>query len=299
MPGIASDDWGVGNLDREMRLVTLADNSAGLRRGVLAEHGFSAYLEVGDDRLIFDAGQTGTAVDNARALGIDLAGVSIALSHGHYDHTGGLRRLLEATGPVPVRAHPDVFMSRYSRRGGALRQIGIPFRREDLEGMGARFEFSRGAQEIFPRVWLSGEVPRAAEFEGPSEDLVVVSEEGEIVVDPIRDDQALIVVLERGIFVLLGCAHSGMISTLVHAKKVTGCDRVLGVAGGTHLGFGGGDKLPRTIEALRGFDLEVLAPSHCTGFSAAAALAAEFPGRFVENSVGTEIILGRSLQKGR
>lgn len=278
-------------LKGEMRLVTLAENSAGLRRGVLAEHGFSAYLELGDSRVIFDAGQTTTAVSNARALGIDLEGVPIALSHGHYDHTGGLASLLEKTGPVPVYAHPDVFVSRYTRRGGVLRQIGIPFRRGDLEAAGARFQLSRRAEEIFPGLWLTGEVPRIAGFEGRSEDLVVVSEGGEIVVDPILDDQALIAVLERGIFVLLGCAHSGMISTLLHAQRVAGVERILGVAGGTHLGFGGGDKLPRTIEALRSLDLEVLAPSHCTGFAAASALAAAFPDRFVENSVGTEIIL--------
>ncbi|HPJ84123.1 MAG TPA: hypothetical protein PLY09_05115, partial [Methanothrix sp.] len=85
--------------------------------------------------------------------------------------------------------------------------------------------------------------------------------------------------------------HSGMINTLEHARKVTGVETILGVAGGTHLGFGGEDKLPKTIEALRSLDIEILAPSHCTGFAAASALAAEFPDRFVLNSVGTEIVL--------
>jgi len=274
-----------------MKLVTLTENSAGLRREVLAEHGFSAYLELCGHRLIFDAGQTTTAVHNASVLGIDLLGVPIALSHGHYDHTGGLLSLLKRTGPVPVRAHPDVFVSRYSRRGGALRQIGIPFRREDLEEVGAQFDLSRRAREIFPGLWLTGEVPRVVEFEGENEDLVVLSEEGELVIDPLLDDQALVLVLERGLFVLLGCAHAGMINTLVHARKVTGVDTILGVAGGTHLGFGGEDKLKKTMAALRSLDLEILAPSHCTGFAAASALAAEFPDRFVENSVGTEIVL--------
>jgi 7,8-dihydropterin-6-yl-methyl-4-(beta-D-ribofuranosyl)aminobenzene 5'-phosphate synthase len=275
-------------LKPEMRVVTLSENSAGLRREVLAEHGFSAYLEFGGQRLIFDAGQTTTCVHNADVLGIDLLGVPIALSHGHYDHTGGLLSLLERTGSVPVYAHPDVFVSRYTRRGGALRQIGIPFRREE---MGAEFDLSRMAREIRPGLWLTGEVPRVVEFEGADEDLVVLSEEGEIGVDPLLDDQALVLVLERGLFVLLGCAHSGMINTLEHARKVTGVDTILGVAGGTHLGFGGEDKLPKTMEALRGLDIEILAPSHCTGFAAASALAAEFPDRFVNNSVGTAIEL--------
>jgi len=278
-------------LKRKMRVVTLSENSAGLRREVLAEHGFSAYLEFGDYRMIFDAGQTTTCVHNADVLKIDIEGVPIALSHGHYDHTGGLVSLLKKTGPVTVYAHPGVFSSRYSRRGGALRQIGIPFKKEDLEKMGAEFEFSRKAREIHPGLWLTGEVPRLAEFEGASEDLVVLSEDGEIAVDPLLDDQALVMVLDRGLFVLLGCAHSGMINTLVHAKRVTGVDTILGVAGGTHLGFGGEEKLPKTIEALRRLDLDILAPSHCTGFLAASALAAEFPDRFVFNSVGTEIVL--------
>lgn len=274
-----------------MRLVTLSENSVGLRRGVLAEHGFSAYLEFGGRRLIFDAGQTTTCIHNASFLGIDLAGVPIVLSHGHYDHTGGILSLLERTGPVPVYAHPDVFISRYSRRGGATRQIGLPFEREDLEAMGAEFDLSRRGREIRPGLWLTGEVPRFTEFETASEDLVVLSEEGAVMIDPLLDDQALVLVLEKGLFVLLGCAHAGMINTLEHAKRVTGVDTIIGVAGGTHIGFGGEDKLPKTIEALRTLDIEILAPSHCTGFVAASALAAEFPDRFIENCVGTEIVL--------
>ena len=222
--------WEGWKVRREMRLITLVENSAGLRRGVMAEHGFSTYLEFGGYRLLFDAGQTYATTRNADLLGIDLAAVPVALSHGHYDHTGGLPGLLERTGPVPVYAHPEVFASRYTRRGGALRQIGIPFDSGDLEEMGARFDLSREAREISPGVWLTGEIPRAAEFEAAGEDLVVVSEEGEIVVDLIRDDQALVVVLEEGIFVILGCAHSGMISTLLHAQRVTGIERILGVA---------------------------------------------------------------------
>jgi len=278
-------------LKPEMRMVTLCENSAGLRREVLAEHGFSAYVEFDGTRLIFDAGQTTTSVHNARVLGIDLAGVPIALSHGHYDHTGGLASLLEETGPVPVYAHPDVFDARYSRRGGVLRQNGIPFDREALEEMGAEFNLSRNAREISPGLWLTGEVPRSTDFEGTDTDQVILSENGEIAIDPLLDDQALVLVLARGLFVLLGCAHSGMINTLIHAGRVTNVDTILGVAGGTHLGFGGEDNLSKTIEALRALDLEILAPSHCTGFAAASALKAEFPDRFILNTVGTEIVL--------
>ncbi len=278
---------------KDTTITCLCDNNVMLSSRLRGEHGISFLIERGTASVLFDTGQSFEVLShNARVLEKDLSSItSLMLSHGHYDHTGGLLSLLAETGPVPVYAHPDIFASRYSQRRGVLRRIGIPFKREDLEGMGASFDLSRTAREVHPGVWLTGEVPKTTKFEAASRDLVVVSDEGEISVDPIADDQALILVLKRGLFVLLGCAHTGMINTLLHAKMVTGVEKVVGVAGGTHLGFGGEERLKETISALRSFDLEILAPSHCTGFAAASALAAEFPDRFVENCVGTEIVL--------
>lgn len=272
-----------------VKLTTLSENTATPRRGILGEHGLSIYVEAGDTRLIFDTGQTTTAVHNAEVLGIDLLGAAIALSHGHYDHSGGLESVLEKTGPAAIYCHPEVFGPKYSFRG-KLSYIGMPLQRDVLETMGARFDLSREAQKIAPRIWLTGEVPRRTEFELPSRDLLVETDKG-MVVDPLLDDQALILVLDRGLLVVLGCAHSGTINTLEQAKRVTDTDRIVGVVGGTHLGFGNGDKLTRTVDALKKYDLEVLGASHCTGPKAAAVLAAEFGERFVFNSAGTVIEL--------
>ncbi|MHC1631506.1 MAG: MBL fold metallo-hydrolase [Methanotrichaceae archaeon] len=273
-----------------MKIVTLSENTANLTRGILGEHGFSVYVETADLKLIFDTGQTFTAVQNADVLGIDLKGLPIALSHGHYDHTGGLKSVLNKTGPTAIYCHPDVFAPKYSRRN-ELRYIGIPYTIEKLEESGARFDFSRKAREIAGGVWLTGEVPRETEFELPSQDLLVQTEDGKVIVDPLFDDQALVLELEEGLFVILGCAHSGMINTLNRAKKATGVDHIIGVVGGTHLGFGNEDRLPKTIEALKEYDLEILGASHCTGMKAASILAAEFGERFVFNNVGTVIEL--------
>ncbi len=271
------------------KIITISENTVGLTRNILGEHGLSFYVECGDAKLVFDTGQTFSAAHNAGVLGIELAGLPIALSHGHYDHTGGLKHILEKTGPTRIYGHPDIFAPKYAVHG-KTRYIGIPFEKEDLEAMGAQFDLSREAREIAPGIWLTGEVPRLTEFETPSSDLAVKTKNG-MVTDPLLDDQALILKLDFGIFVILGCTHSGMINTLEHARKVTGEDRVIGVVGGTHLGFGGEDKLPKTIEALRGYDLEILGASHCTGLKAASVLATEFGNKFVFNNAGTVIEL--------
>jgi len=274
----------------DAKIITLSENTAGLARGLLAEHGLSFYVEFGNSKLIFDTGQTFTAACNAKTLGLNLEGLLIALSHGHYDHTGGLECILEKTGPTTVYCHPDVFAPKYALREGQKRYIGIPFQKDDLEAMGARFDLAKNAREIMPGIWLTGEVSRVSDFENPSPDLVVEGEDG-LVVDPLWDDQALVLVLDRGLFVILGCAHSGMINTLEQAQRATGVDHIIGVVGGTHLGFGGEDKLPKTIVALKEYDLEILGASHCTGMKASSILSAEFGEKFIFNNVGTVIEL--------
>ncbi|MDD3022198.1 MAG: MBL fold metallo-hydrolase [Alphaproteobacteria bacterium] len=273
-----------------MKLVTLSDNSVSLNRDLLGEHGFSIYLEINNFKLLFDTGQTFTAAHNAEVLKIDLKGVPVALSHGHYDHTGGLKNVLQKTGPTRVYGHPSLFSNKYSRRDD-LRYIGIPHSRSELEEMGAQFHLSRKPMEIFPHVILSGEIPRNSEFEGANQNLLVQTERGKLEVDPLLDDQALILNLKEGLFVILGCAHSGMINSLEHAKRTTGKERIIGVVGGTHLGFGGEDRLSKTIQSLKEYDLEILGASHCTGLKAASILAKEFGDRFIFNNVGTVIEL--------
>jgi len=276
-----------------IKVVTLSDNTAAMRFGILAEHGFSVYLEKEGTRLLFDTGQSISAAHNAKLLGIDLACVPVALSHGHYDHTGGLAGVLETTGPRTVFCHPDVFSAKYGELQGEIRPLGIPESREDLELLGAEFDISKQARQIGDGIWLTGEIPRINDYELPENYLLVMDPTKRV--DPLQDDQALVLETKLGLLIILGCAHAGLINTIEHAKKITGKEEIAGIVGGTHLGFPGGDKsagnirLAKTIQALQKYDIRLLAVSHCTGQEAAAMFFKEFGDSFVFNNAGTVI----------
>ncbi|MEI8004349.1 MAG: MBL fold metallo-hydrolase [Methanothrix sp.] len=278
-----------------IKITTLSDNTAAMRPGLLAEHGFSVYLEAEDTRLLFDTGQSISAAHNARLLGIDLAYVPVALSHGHYDHTGGLAGILEKMGPRKVFCHPDVFSAKYGELQGVIKPLGIPESREDLERLGADFDISKQARQIGDGIWLTGEIPRINDYELPENYLLVVDPIKRV--DPLRDDQALVLETKKGLIIILGCAHAGLINTIEHAKKITGKEEIAGIVGGTHLGFPGSDKsagkirLAKTIRALKRYDIRLLAVSHCTGQEAAATFFMEFGDRFVFNNAGTVLEL--------
>ena len=278
-----------------IKITTLSDNTAAMRPGLLAEHGFSVYLEAKDTRLLFDTGQSISAAHNARLLGIDLAFVPVALSHGHYDHTGGLAGILEKIGPRKVFCHPDVFVPKYGMMHGMQRFIGMPESREDLERLGADFDISKQARQIGDGIWLTGEIPRINDYELPENYLLVVDPIKRV--DPLRDDQALVLETKKGLIIIQGCAHAGLINTIEHAKKITGKEEIAGIVGGTHLGFPEGDKsagkirLDKTIRALKGYDIRLLAVSHCTGQEASAMFFREFGKSFVFNNAGTVLVL--------
>jgi 7,8-dihydropterin-6-yl-methyl-4-(beta-D-ribofuranosyl)aminobenzene 5'-phosphate synthase len=264
--------------------------------GLLAEHGLAILVEAHGKRVLFDAGQTNTALHNARQLGLELTAVdAIVLSHGHYDHTGGLRSVLQemsrAGRQLPVFAHPQVFAPRYSlREGERARYTGLPFREEELAALGAQFHYSAGPMEIFPGIWTTGEVPRHS-FEQVDDALRVQAPEGWRQ-DEVADDQGLVVRTPRGLVVVLGCAHSGIVNTLDYVRQFTGESRLHAVVGGTHLGLGTKGKLEPSLQALKEMGIERLGVSHCTGPLAAARLAEAFGPAFFFNNVGTVAELG-------
>lgn len=268
-------------------ITVLIEETAGGPPGMLAEHGISLWVETADRRLIYDTGQSGAVVSNAALLGAPLRQAdAVVLSHGHNDHTGGLRAVLRATGrPVPVYAHPDLF-SPHRVAGPPDRYAGVPFNREELESCGADFRWTPEARELYPGVWASGEVPRTTGFERGDARLYV-RRDGRRVPDPLRDDLSLYLVTPAGLVILTGCAHAGLVNIIAHARTVTGCDRVRALVGGTHLAPVDETQLEGTISYLEGLDLELLAAMHCTGLPVAARLAARFGPRFSFGITGT------------
>ena len=271
-----------------LKINILVENTVGVTTGVFAEWGLAMLLDFGKELILFDTGEQGSLINNAQVLGIDLRKITkVVLSHGHYDHTGGLLSLLKLRGEVPVYAHPDLFAGHYLKEDGTDKKyIGVPYILEQLESVGARFCWHKEPLQISSNLWLSGEVPRQTIYEKGDERLVQFQAEG-LIKDPFRDDLSLFYTTEKGIIVILGCAHSGLVNIIEHAKQVTGQSNIRAIIGGTHLGPVDSLQQERTIEYLKSLDFECLAPNHCTGLPIASRLAREFPDQFRWATTGT------------
>jgi 7,8-dihydropterin-6-yl-methyl-4-(beta-D-ribofuranosyl)aminobenzene 5'-phosphate synthase len=275
-----------------LTITTLSENTSS-GRDLLGEWGLSMLVQAGGRKLLLDAGASDSIARNLDTLKADLGGVeAIVLSHGHYDHTGGLPAVLAKAGgrELPVVAHPDVWGQKYSknRKTGEYRYAGMPYRQEELERLGARFRLSSTPAWFGEDIAASGEEPMATGFEAVAPNLFVKTEGG-FIPDTMADDQSLYMRTEEGLVILLGCAHRGVVNIVGHARQLMGTERVHMVVGGTHLAWAPEEQLAQTIAALKDMKVQWLGVSHCTGLKAAARLAAEFGERFFFNSAGTVI----------
>jgi 7,8-dihydropterin-6-yl-methyl-4-(beta-D-ribofuranosyl)aminobenzene 5'-phosphate synthase len=281
-----------------LRVTTLSENTAGMNENTaglvnfLAEWGLSILVETDEVNVLLDTGQSISTAYNADILGIDLSRIDrIVLSHGHFDHTGGLRQVLRKMGKkVEIIAHPDIWEVKYSRREGKDRYIGIPFLRQELEGLGASFNLTTKPVRITNNIMTTGEIPMVTDFEEIDPELVIKENNG-WQPDKLLDDQALVISTEPGLIVILGCAHRGIINTLYHAQQLTGVKQVYAILGGCHLFSASQERIQSTITALKELGVQKLGVSHCTGLPAAAIMAQEFGDRFFFNNAGTTINL--------
>jgi len=271
------------------KATVLCENCVFSNIGAIAEHGWSVFIESDKGNFLFDTGQGKGIINNARYFNKDLSTIQgVMISHHHIDHTGGLLSVLEQTGKVNVYAHPDLFKNSYVVDEGKERNIGIPFRREILESKGAQFKFNTDFEEIVPDLMLSGEIPRLTEFEKGSKRFLLKTSEGNIQ-DLIFDDQTLFVNTEKGLIIILGCSHSGIINIINYIIDKTGKTHIRTIIGGTHLGPASEETIEKTIQALNQFDIEKIGVSHCTGLKTSMRLFQEFGNRFFFCNVGTEI----------
>jgi len=273
-----------------MQITTLSENTAG-RAGLLAEWGLSILIEADDHRILLDTGSGFSAVYNAMALGVDLSRIDrIVFSHGHFDHTGGLIHILRMMrSHVEVIAHPDIWAPKYARRPEREgTYIGVPFAREAAEALGASFNLARDPVWINENIVSSGEIPMLTDYE-KIDPTLYVKENEEFKPDPLWDDQAIFLKSEKGLIIILGCAHRGTINTIRYAQKLTGVEPVYAVIGGTHLISASPQRLDATITELSSLGVQRLGVSHCTGLPVSALLAQTLGATFFFNNAGTRI----------
>ncbi|MFA5203930.1 MAG: MBL fold metallo-hydrolase [Lentisphaeria bacterium] len=262
-----------------VKLILLANNLV-RRPGLLAEHGLAFWLDDGTHRLLFDTGQGLVLRHNAAALGLDLERVTdVVLSHGHYDHTGGLAHVAAMTTPASPRLWmlADAMAApRFSRhQDGSMHDIAMPAPSREVL---ARFDrptppAAPGPVEVMPGVFATGPIPRVHAWEKTGGFFWDAAGRE---ADDIPDDQALWLDTVEGVVVLLGCAHAGCLNTLERVRRQSGGRPLAAVVGGTHLSGADSARLAHTVAALRELAPAKLVPLHCTG-DAVGILKHEFP----------------------
>ncbi len=285
------------NSDVVTRAKALKDGE--IKRSVLAEHGFSAVVQVttkGRKRtLLFDFGfsKEGAAY-NADALDVDLREVEVlVLSHGHSDHLGGLESLMERIGRkgIPLVLHPAAFKASRYLKFGRTRQYFPAVTRERFEALGVRLVETRDPFPLLDGCALFlGEVRRQTAFE-KGMPMAHFEDQGTEKWDPIEEDSSLVMHLRgKGLIILSGCAHAGIINTIYAAREVTGVEKIHAVMGGFHLAGPAFEPLiGRTASALRKAAPTYVIPCHCTGRKAVMAIEKKMPGQFLLNMSGTRL----------
>ncbi len=276
-------------------LTTLVENSVNAR-GLLAEHGLSFHIQAGRHSLLFDTGQSTLLVENARRLQVSLEEVeAIALSHGHNDHTGGLRAMRAIAPQAQLFLHPA---SVGSKCAGDPRGTSHPIGMDEAAAASIRdadqaVAWTTRPTEVLNGIFVTGEIPRQNAFEDTGGRFFLDAACAQP--DPLLDDQALYFDTDNGIVVVLGCAHSGVVNTLEYVRSLTHGRPIHAVLGGMHLLTASSDRLERTIAALRRWNVMKLVPAHCTGIAALARLWSAFPDRCAIGPAGTRMVFERRV----
>ena len=270
-------------------LTTLVENSVHAR-GLLAEHGLAFHLQAGPRSLLFDTGQSDLLLHNALKLRISVANAeAIVLSPGHPAHPGGLKAANEAAPKARLFLHRAALSPKFAGNpDGTTRSIGMDeATAETIRRAANAVVWTRQPTEVLDGIFVTGEIPRQHTFEDTGGPFFRDADSAQP--DPLLDDQALYFDTQKGLVVLLGCGHAGVVNTLEYIRHITGGRPIHAILGGLHLLAAGPERMEKTIAVFRRLDIRRLAPAHCTGLPALAQLWAAFPDRCSSCAVGVRM----------
>ena len=281
-----------------LKITTLIENLQDKEKRLCFEHGFSVLIETEDTKILFDTGQTGAFVKNAKDLGINLEDIdTIILSHGHYDHTGGVPNLLNCLRKkTPVYLGKEFWFPKYKLLDdGSYKYNGNPFEKilleEPLQGKNPAEQpvveihmVEDDITQLTEQIFLFKNFKRVNAFETINPKFFVKTEQG-YEQDLFSDEIALGVLTGEGLVLIVGCSHVGIVNILEHVRKTVNLP-VAAVVGGTHLVEADRARLEMTAEVFRKYGIKTIAVSHCTGESGTELLKREFPACFFENHTG-------------
>lgn len=279
------------------KLTTLIENHIDKEEKYINEHGLSILIESMEAEnpicLLLDTGQSGVFYDNAEKMRISLRDINaVVISHAHYDHAGGVEKLLQE---VPVRkmyVGKNFFQEKYyKKKDGTLKNIGISFTREELEKYSVEVcEIKEDMQSIFPGITLYRNFEHTVEYEPLNPRFLVKEINGAYAKDCFTDEVALTLDVEGGIIVITGCSHPGIMNILTTIKKRSG-KKICGIVGGTHLVEADEDRLRKTMSDLNDMNIKFIAVSHCTGEGNLEIIKESFGEKFIFNCTGNVIRL--------
>jgi 7,8-dihydropterin-6-yl-methyl-4-(beta-D-ribofuranosyl)aminobenzene 5'-phosphate synthase len=249
----------------EVSITTLVNDTAS--EGLACEHGLSFLIQYAGRQILFDTGQSNIILENARLLGINLAETeAIILSHGHYDHTGGLSAVLAVAPQAAVYVHPAALNPKFSRNNSRVRAIGMLDSAKEAitnKAGSGKVLWTEAQTEVSPGLFVTGQIPRTTDFEDVGGRFFIDRDCREA--DVLPDDQAVFFKSANGLVVLLGCAHSGTVNTLNYVAGLSGAESIYIVMGGMHLLNASLERIKRTIEAFRRYNVRKIGLAHCTG----------------------------------